>query len=139
MKRSQIVAAGIFAVSASGAAQAATSVDADEALWRAAVGTFAFEDFDGFATGTEINTLAPGLLFDPLDDGAQSTVQPWSFTGGLVRSGPNTLLNDRDDTLPGRGPIGVRPIDPTDFIFGPGLWNVGGDDKLMRPTSKSRR
>jgi hypothetical protein len=39
-------------------------------------------------------------------------------------------LNDRDFSLPGRGPIAVRPIDPADFIFGLGLWNVGGDDKL---------
>ncbi|NJC07653.1 hypothetical protein GGQ62_000651 [Polymorphobacter fuscus] len=32
--------------------------------------------------------------------------------------------------LPGRGPIEVTPISGADFLFGLGLWNVGGDDQL---------
>ena len=71
-----------------------------------------------------------GIRFDPLNDGTQPTVQPYGSTGGVVRSGPHNLLNDRDFSLPGRGPITVRPIDAGDFLFALGLWNVGGDDRL---------
>ena len=104
----------------------------DESAWRAAVGNvFAFENFDSIATGTDVSALtALGIMFDPLNDGTQPTVQPYSSTGGIVRSGPNNLLNDRDFTLPGRGPYNMRAINPLDFIFGIGLWNVGGDDQL---------
>lgn len=103
-----------------------------EAAWRAAVGNvFAFEDFDSIAAGTSITQLpALGVEFDPLNDGTQPTVQPYSSTGGVVRSAPNNLLNDADFSLPGRGPYSLRAIDPTDLLFGVGLWNVGGDDTL---------
>ena len=104
----------------------------DEALWRAAVGNvFAFENFDAIAAGSDVTALpALGIKFDPLDDGTQPTVQPYSSTGGVVRSGPNNLLNDRDFSLPARGPYVMRAIDPLDLLFGIGLWNVGGDDTL---------
>ena len=113
-------------------AQALTQTFTNEASWRAAVGgVFGFADFDAIAAGTDVATLpALGLSLDPLNDGTQPTVQPYSSTGGIVRSGPNNILNDRDFSLPGRGPITVRPIDPNDFLFGFGLWNVGGDDQL---------
>lgn len=105
----------------------------DETAWRAAVGNvFAFENFDSIAPGSDVNQLpALGIQFDPLNDGTQPTVQQYSQTGGLVRSGPNNLLNDRDFSLPGRGPYGMRAINPLDFIYGVGLWNVGGDDQLQ--------
>lgn len=104
----------------------------DEAAWRVAVGNvYAFENFDGIATGSDVGQLPSlGILFDPLDDGTQPTVQPYSSTGGLVRSGPNNLLNDRDFSLPARGPYSMRAINPSDLVFGVGLWNVGGDDQL---------
>jgi len=104
----------------------------DETAWRAAVGNvFAFENFDGIASGSDVNQLAAlGIQFNPLNDGTQPTVQQYAQTGGLVRSGPNNLLNDRDFSLPGRGPYNMRAINPSDFIFGVGLWNVGGDDQL---------
>jgi hypothetical protein len=57
-------------------------------------------------------------------------VQPYQFTGGIARSGPNNLLNDRDYSLPARGPINVVPLSAADFLFGLGMWNVGGDDQL---------
>ena len=120
--------AGLTATSA----HAVTQTFNDEALWRNAVGgVFGFEDFDGIATGTELFTL-PNLdiSLDPLNDGTQPTVQPYSSTGGVQRSGPNNILNDADFSLPGRGPITIRPIDANDFIFGLGMWNVGGDDTL---------
>jgi len=104
----------------------------DEAAWRAAVsGVFALENFDSIAAGTDIAFLPSlGISFDPLSDGTQPTVQPYAFTGGQVRSGPNNLLNDRDFELPARGPYSMRTIDPSDLLFGVGLWNVGGDDQL---------
>jgi hypothetical protein len=103
----------------------------DEALWRAAAITFAFENFDSIATGSDVTTLpALGIRFDALNDGTQPTVQPYSSTGGIVRSSPNNLLNDRDFSLPGRGPLSIRPLNAGDFIFGLGMWNVGGDDQL---------
>lgn len=104
----------------------------DEALWRAAVGgVFALETFDAIAGGSDVNTLpALGISFDPLDDGTQPTVQPYSSTGGVVKTAPNNLLNDRDFALPARGPYTMRPINAGDFLFGLGLWNVGGDDTL---------
>lgn len=116
----------------SGAAHAITATYTDEAAWRAAVGgVYGFENFDATATGTEVfNLPALGLAFDPLNDGTQPTVQPYSSTGGVVRSGPNNLLNDADFSLPGRGPITVRPLTPGDFLYGLGLWNAGGDDQL---------
>jgi hypothetical protein len=108
---------------------AAYTIEAD---WRAAVGgVFALETFDGLAAGSDVNTLsALGITLGPLDDGTQPTVQPYGSTGGVIRSGPNNLLNDRDFELPGRGPITVFPSVPGDFLFGLGLWNVGGDDSL---------
>ena len=104
----------------------------DESAWRAAVSNvFAFENFDSIAAGTSITQLpALGIRFDPLNDGTQPTVQAYANTGGVVRSGPNNFLNDDDFALPGEGPLNMRPINNTDFLFGLGLWNVGGDDQL---------
>ncbi|NOX82608.1 MAG: hypothetical protein GXP06_06410 [Alphaproteobacteria bacterium] len=125
------IATTALALSVSSTASA--TVYTDEAAWRAAVGgVFAVETFDSLGAGSDVNSLANlGISFDPLNDGTQPTVQPYSSTGGIPRSGPNNLLNDRDFTLPGRGPISVRPIDSNDFIFALGLWNVGGDDQLQ--------
>ena len=112
-------------------AQAQATAYTDESAWRAAVGTYALENFDTTAAGSDVTNLTNlGLKFDPLNDGTQPTVQPYASTGGVVKSGPNNLLNDRDFSLPGRGPISVRPLVSTDFIFALGMWNVGGDDKL---------
>ena len=120
---------GLFMLGFTGMSHATSYTD--EAAWRAAAGTFAFENFDSMATGTDISQLpALGISFDTLNDSTYPTVQPYSFTGGMMRSGPNNLLNDRDNTLPGRGPLTIRPIDASEFIFGLGLWNVGGDDQL---------
>lgn len=103
----------------------------DETDWQAAAGTFAVESFDTLTTGSDVSQLtALGISFDPLNDGTYPTIQPYSSTGGLLRSNPNNLLNDRDFSLPGRGPLGFRPIDPNDFIYGLGMWNVGEDDQL---------
>lgn len=104
----------------------------DEGLWRLAVGgVFALETFDTTAGGSDVFSLpALGVVFDPLIDGTQPTVQPYTSTGGIPRSGPNNLLNDRDFSLPARGPFVMRPINASDLLFGIGLWNVGGDDKL---------
>jgi hypothetical protein len=104
----------------------------DEGAWRAAVGgVFSLENFDSTATGSDVFSLPTlGIKFDPLNDGTQPTVQPYTSTGGIVRSGPNNLLNDRDFTLPARGPFVMRPINDSDLLFGIGLWNVGGDDTL---------
>jgi hypothetical protein len=104
----------------------------DESAWRAAVaGVYSLETFDSSSAGSDVGSLpALGLKFDTLSDGTLPTVQSYAFTGGLVKSGPNNLLNDRDQSLPGRGPITVRPFTPGDFIFGLGMWNVGGDDQL---------
>ena len=124
------VAIGLLALSTLPGIASATAYT-DEAAWRAAAVTFAFENFDSIAVGTDVTTLpALGIRFDPLNDGTQPTVQAYSFTGGIPRSTPNNLLNDRDNTLPGRGPLSIRPLNAGDFIFGLGMWNVGGDDQL---------
>ena len=104
----------------------------DENAWRTAVsGVYALETFDSLAAGSDVGTLPSlGVFFDPLNDGTQPTVQPYSFTGGIAKSNPNNLLNDRDQSLPARGPYNLRPINATDLLFGVGLWNVGGDDQL---------
>jgi hypothetical protein len=127
----RIVALLTALVLAGGPGHALTQTFTDEGQWRAAAVAFGFEDFDSIATGSDVATLpALGLALDPLNDGTQPTVQPYALTGGIARSQPNNLLNDRDFSLPGRGPITVRPIDANDFIFALGLWNVGGDDTL---------
>lgn len=104
----------------------------DEAAWRAAVGgVYALETFDNIAAGTSVFTLpALGVSFDPLNDGTQPTVQNYGSTGGMPRSQPHNLLNDSDFSLPGRGPYSFRPIDSSQNLYGVGLWNVGGDDRL---------
>lgn len=118
---------GIFALPGIASATSYTN----EALWRAAAVNFAFENFDSIAAGSDVTTLpALGIRFDPLNDATQPTVQNYSFTGGVVQSSPHNLLNDRDNTLPGRGPLSIRPLNAGDFIFGLGMWNVGGDDQL---------
>lgn len=103
-----------------------------ETEWRSAVGNvYAFENFDAIPTDTYVKQLTGlGILFDPLDNGRQPTVQPYEGTGGIVRSGPNNLLNDYNFSLPAGGPYSMRPIDPNELLFGVGLWNVGGDDQL---------
>jgi hypothetical protein len=104
----------------------------DEDAWRAAVGNvYALETFDALPAYSDVTQLpALGISFDPLDDGTQPTVQPYDQTGGEVKSAPNNLLNDRDYTLPGRGPFNMRPILANEYFYGLGLWNVGGDDQL---------
>ena len=121
-----------FLFASAGISQATTLTFNDETAWRAAVGgVYGFQNFDSLAAGTDVFTLpALGLSLDPLNDGTQPTVQPYSSTGGVVRSAPNNILNDRDFSLPGRGPITVRPTAAADYIFGLGMWNVGGDDTL---------
>jgi hypothetical protein len=108
------------------------TVFTDETAWRSAVGNvYAFESFDAIPIDTYVTQLTGlGILFDPLNDGTQPTVQAYSSTGGIVRSLPNNLLNDRNFSLPALGPYSMRPIDPSDLLFGVGLWNVGGDDQL---------
>ena len=104
----------------------------DETAWRAAVfNVYSLETFDSIAAGSDVNTLpALGLRFLPLNDGTQPTVQPYASTGGQIHSGAHNLLNDRDFSLPARGPINVVPILPGDSIFGLVMWNVGLDDQL---------
>jgi hypothetical protein len=111
---------------------AAAAAFTSEAAWRAAVGgIFALETFDTIPAGSDVFTLpALGIRFAPLDDGTQPTVQPYGSTGGVPKSQPNNFLNDRDFSLPARGPITVTPLIPGNFLFGLGLWNVGGDDSL---------
>jgi hypothetical protein len=127
----KIVALSLLALSGPVSAVNATSFT-DEAAWRAAVGgVFAFENFDAIAAGTPLTSLpALGIQFLPLNDGTQPTVQPYTSTGGVVRSAPNNLLNDSDFQLPGRGPLRITPINPGDLLFGLGMFNVGGDDQL---------
>jgi hypothetical protein len=131
MKKLVVCTAAVFLATA-GISQAVTLTFNDEAAWRAAVGgVYGFENFDSTAAATDVfSRPALGLSLDPLNDGTQPTVQPYTSTGGVERSAPNNILNDRDFALPGRGPITVRPISGQDFIFGFGMWNVGGDDTL---------
>lgn len=126
---SSAVAAVLLAI---GSLEAHATAYTNEAAWRAAVGgVYAFENFDGIAAGSDVNQLTNlGIRFDPLADGTQPTVQDYSQTGGVVQSGTHNLLNDRDFQLPARGPYVMRAINPTDLLFGVGLWNVGGDDTL---------
>jgi hypothetical protein len=130
--RKLAIAAALMLSAAIPQGDARATAFTDEGLWRAAVfNVFALETFDSIAAGSDVTSLpALGVRFDPLNDGTQPTVQPYSSTGGVVKSGPHNLLNDRDFSLPARGPFVLRPIDPADFIFGLGLWNVGGDDTL---------
>lgn len=104
----------------------------DEAAWRAAVGgVYALQNWDNIAAGTDVtNDNGLGLHFESLNDGTQPTVQRYAQTGGVVKSGPNNLLNDRDFDLPARGPIFVDPLTAGQFLYGLGMWNVGGDDQL---------
>lgn len=132
----KIVAGALAALAVScgvgGAAQATAYTD--EAAWRAAVlGVYALETWDTAATPTlgDVGDMASlGVRFLPLDDGTMPTVQPYASTGGVVRSGLNNLLNDRDYSLPARGPLNIVPLTAGDFFFGLGMWNVGGDDTL---------
>jgi hypothetical protein len=107
----------------------------DEAAWRAAVlDVYALETWDSASTPTfsDVGAMPSlGVRFLPLDDGTLPTVQPYASTGGVVKSGANNLLNDRDYSLPARGPLNIVPLDAGDYFFGLGMWNVGGDDTLV--------
>lgn len=128
--RPQMLLAAVAASVCSVAAHATAYTD--EAAWRAAVsGVYALETFDSIPALSDVTTLpALNLRFLPLNDGTQPTVQPYASTGGVIKSGPNNLLNDRDYSLPGRGPINVVPLNGEDLVYGIGMWNVGGDDQL---------
>jgi hypothetical protein len=103
----------------------------DENAWRTAVGGYALENFDAIADNTELSLLPSlGVRFAALNDGSFPTVQSYSRTGGIPKSGPHNLLNDADFSLPGRGPYRILPLNATESIYGVGLWNVGGDDQL---------
>lgn len=129
MRYGLLAAAAVAALPLSSLSAAAYT---DEAAWRAALfNVYGFENFDALAAGSDVNALAAlNLRFLPLNDGSQPTVQRYSQTGGVVRSGPHNLLNDRDFSLPARGPINVVPLTAGDFLYGLGMWNVGGDDQL---------
>lgn len=129
MRYGLLTAAAVAALPLSSLSAAAYT---DEAAWRAALfNVYGFENFDALAAGSDVNALAAlNLRFLPLNDGSQPTVQRYSQTGGVVRSGPHNLLNDRDFSLPARGPINVVPLTAGDFLYGLGMWNVGGDDQL---------
>ena len=106
----------------------------DEAAWRAAVGTYTFDDFESYADGTQIqNDTILGIQFDLLDDNATyPSVQNRANTGGPTDlPGTQVLLNDQDFNLPARGPFNFHPINASDAIYGVGLFNVGGDDTLL--------
>ena len=122
----------VGAVLCAAAVQASATSYIDEAAWRAAVlNAYALETFDSLVAGSDVTSLPLlGIRFDPLNDGTQPTVQQYSSTGGVVKSGPNNFLNDRDFSLPARGPFSMRPVDGATFVYGIGLWNVGGDDTL---------
>jgi len=121
--------AGIFSFCLLGVVNATSFTN--EANWQAAAGTFAFDNFDSILAGTAVSQLPGlGINFDTLNDGTYPTVQSYTNTGGIPRSNPNNLINDADFTLPGRGVVGIRPINASDYIFGLGLWNVNGDDTL---------
>lgn len=122
--------AALSLLAAPAAASAAAFID--EGAWRTAVfNAYALETFDSIAAGSDVTALpALGIQFLPLNDGTQPTVQRYSQTGGIAHSGPHNLLNDRDFSLPARGPINVVPLLPGDFIYGLGMWNVGVDDQL---------
>lgn len=106
----------------------------DEAAWRTAVSNvYALETWDTAATpiyGSVATSATLGLEFLPFADGTRPTVQPYDNTGGIRKSGANNLLNDLDYYAPGRGPINVAPLAGT-FLYGLGMWNVGGDDRLV--------
>ena len=118
------------ALAVGGVAHAAAFTD--ENAWRAAVGgVYALQQWDNIAAGTDVtNDNGLGLHFEGLNDGTQPTVQRYAQTGGVVKSGANNLLNDRDFALPARGPIFVDPLNAGEFLYGLGMWNVGGDDQL---------
>jgi hypothetical protein len=130
----KIAIGAIAAMSLAAASGAHAAAFTDEAAWRAAVGNiYALETWDTGATPvfSDVGAVANlGIRFLPLNDSTLPTVQPYQFTGGIARSGPNNLLNDRDYSLPARGPINVVPLSAADFLFGLGMWNVGGDDQL---------
>lgn len=99
----------------------------------AAAGAWVEETFESIAPGTQLSSLAGlGVSFDFLDDGiTYPSVQDKSFTGGHTTSGSHILLNDIDNTLPGRGPINLRPLVPGTWIQAVGYWNTGGDDNTV--------
>ncbi|MEM7020755.1 MAG: hypothetical protein AAF512_25865 [Pseudomonadota bacterium] len=103
----------------------------DESMWRSAVGSFLLEDFDAIPAGSSIPELPSlGIRFGMLNDGTFPTIQSYNNTGGTRKSNPHNLLNDADFALPARGPYTIFPLNPSESIFGLGLWNVGNDDTL---------
>jgi hypothetical protein len=130
--KTRLLSVGLLLVSLTVIAPAGTFTN--EAAWRAAAGAFALENFDGFAAGTDLASLAAlSIKFDFLSDLTHhpSVQSAASAFGGNTHSAPNALFNAFQAVLPGLGPIVIRPLNPGQSITALGYWNTGEDDSTV--------
>ena len=75
-------------------ALASVTTYTDETAWRAAVGTYALENFDGFAAGAQVSTLPSlGLSLDKLGAYDAYPAIYDNRCGADLKSGVNMLIN----------------------------------------------
>jgi hypothetical protein len=102
----------------------------DETAWRAAVGTYTLENFDGFTGGAQVSSLPSlGLSLDKL--GAYNTYPAIydNQCGADLKSGVNMLINfGYPCDLNLKGDLVFRPLAGSN-ILAMGYWNTGGNDR----------
>lgn len=101
-----------------------------ETAWRAAVGTYALENFDGFTGGAQVSTLPSlGLSLDKL---GSYNVYPAIYDntcGADIKSAPNMLMNfGYPCSFTPVGDLVFRPL-PGSNILAMAYWNTGGGDR----------
>lgn len=118
----------LFGVSAPVWASVATYTN--EAAWRAAVGTYALENFDGFTAGAQISTLPSlGLSLDPLGAYNAYPAIYGNQCGADIKSAPNMLINfGYPCSFTPVGDLVFRPLQGAS-ILAMAYWNTGGGDR----------
>jgi hypothetical protein len=115
-------------VSAPALASVATYTNENE--WRAAVGTYALENFDGFTAGAQVSSLPSlGLSLDKLGAYDAYPAIYDNRCGADLKSGVNMLINfGYPCQFTPVGDLVFRPL-PGSEILAMAYWNTGGGDR----------
>lgn len=102
----------------------------DESAWRAAAGTYALENFDGFTAGAQVSTLPKlGLSLDKLGAYDAYPAIYDNQCGADLKSGVNMLINfGYPCQFEPKGDLVFRSL-PGSEIMAMGYWNTGGGDR----------
>ena len=125
----ELLASALLCV-VSAPALASVTTYTDETAWRAAAGTYALENFDGFAAGAQVSALPSlGLSLDKLGAFDAYPAIYDNRCGADLKSGVNMLINfGYPCDLDLKGDLVFRPLSGSN-ILAMGYWNTGGGDR----------